>query len=264
MSNKIEVSQKAALGSGNTQIAVQNNYTGLSPQEAAQLAMDLFWENFPKLQQAAAEIAKARAEELCEGMMDKLAKNNYTDFSVFSEPDMQYVLYKAQKNYARTGTKDMLDALTTLIFKRMSCNDDFALKVVIDEAISIAPFLSQQHLDYLSLLFICKRVKFSGLKDIAEFDDFSKRISSAFAQASDSCVSFLNSLGCLELDINDIYQSFASSYGLDENEVKAVCPKILDVCNGDYAPSLIGIILAIVNAEAKTEFRFNPHIWIHG
>ena len=57
------IDQRATMGSNVTQIAVQNN--GMQPQEACQLAINLFMDNFPKLQQIAADTARERADEFC-------------------------------------------------------------------------------------------------------------------------------------------------------------------------------------------------------
>ena len=42
----------------------------------------------------AKKIAKERAEELCKDIVDKLEKQGKTNFSEFSDPDIQYILNK--------------------------------------------------------------------------------------------------------------------------------------------------------------------------
>lgn len=63
MSDIIEVTQKSAPASNSTQIGVQ--YVGMTPEQAARQTIDLFMDNFPKLQALAKEIAEQRATELC-------------------------------------------------------------------------------------------------------------------------------------------------------------------------------------------------------
>ena len=65
MSDETKIIQKAALGSDTTQIGEQNNYYGMTAEEASNLAIKLFMDNFPRLQEEAKKIAKERAEELC-------------------------------------------------------------------------------------------------------------------------------------------------------------------------------------------------------
>lgn len=72
MSDETKIIQKAALGSDTTQIGEQNNYYGMTAEEASNLAIKLFMDNFPRLQEEAKKIAKERAEELCKNIVDKL------------------------------------------------------------------------------------------------------------------------------------------------------------------------------------------------
>ena len=47
MSDETKIIQKAALGSDTTQIGEQNNYYGMTAEEASNLAIKLFMDNFP-------------------------------------------------------------------------------------------------------------------------------------------------------------------------------------------------------------------------
>lgn len=263
MSNGMEISQKAAIGSNTTQIAVQNNYSGITAQEASQVAIDLFMSNFPKLQQTAAEIAQKRVEEVTEQIIKQLLDDKVTDFSPFSDPDVQYTLYGAQKNYARFGTKEMLSILSSLVSKRIRYDNDFQLKVVIDKAVSIANYISPQQLDYLSLSFICKKVFFDNIHTIDDLSKHLQYVCSMFSGADKQAVSFLNNMGCLELQLMNVHENYAKLYNFDLEETKKVCPDLLKQIHSDYGVSYVGIILAITNAESKTTYKFNPNIWIH-
>jgi len=65
MCEEINVTQKAALGSETTQIAIQNNYNGLSAQDAAQMAFKMFRDYYPQLQkEALEEVERLVAEKL--------------------------------------------------------------------------------------------------------------------------------------------------------------------------------------------------------
>lgn len=263
MNGGLEISQKAAIGSDTTQIAIQNNYSGITAQEASQIAIDLFMSNFPKLQQTAAEVAQKRIEEITEQIIKRLLDDKVTDFSPFSDPDVQYTLYEAQKNYARFGTNEMLSTLSSLMSQRIQYNSDFQLKVIIDKAISIINYLSPQQLDYLSLTFICKSCCFKNIITIDVLKQHLQYICSMFSMANIQAIPFLNNMGCLELKIDDIYELYSKQCNFDLDETKKVCPDLLKQIHGDYGVSYVGTILAITNAELKTTLRFNPTIWIH-
>lgn len=261
----IDISQRAAVGSETTQIGIQNNYSGMTAQEASQLAMDLFISNFPKLQQVAAEVAQKRVDELTEQIVQQLSYNKVTDFSPFADPDVQYTLFKAQTNYARFGTKAMLKTLTSLISRRIECDNDFQLKVVIDKAISIANYISPQQLDYLSLSFICKDVIFQELHTIEDLQQHLLYICDTFSMANISSVPYLTNMGCLEFKIIAVefdYESHAREYHFEPDQVKKIYPEFLKQIHTDYRVSYVGTILAITNAEAKSKYKFDPKVWI--
>ena len=65
MSEEIEVTQRSAVGSQTTQIAVQNNHTGLSAVDAMQMAITMFREYYPQLkQEALQDVEQMVAEKL--------------------------------------------------------------------------------------------------------------------------------------------------------------------------------------------------------
>ena len=264
MSDNITVEQKAATRSNTTQIANQNNYYGLTPKEACDMALQLFYENFPKLEKIAREIVEKRMDELMKEIAQKVEDKKIVDMSPFGDPDVQYVMYEAQKNYARFGTKEMLSHISELIVSRIQHNHGkICLKVAIDKAIELVPMLTESQLDILSLLFFTCKVKLNTIKDIHQLKEHLEEITLAFAKAELSSMSYLNMLGCLELRLHDPVEIYATSYNFREKDVETICPEIIKKTRGDYTTSHIGTILAIVNAESKTPYNFNPEIWIH-
>ena len=165
MSDETKIIQKAALGSDTTQIGEQNNYYGMTAEEASNLAIKLFMDNFPRLQEEAKKIAKERAEELCKNIVDKLKKQGKTNFSEFSDPDIQYILNKSHQEYARFGTQTLHDLLSDLIVNRINYDNDYYMKILLDEAVEIVKSLSEVHLNYLSLIFLCKEIRMNSKKN---------------------------------------------------------------------------------------------------
>lgn len=263
MNESINVEQKAAFGSETTQIVTQNNYYGLTPQQACEMAIGLFYDNFPKLQEKANELVEKRVTELMDEIAIELCKRNIADMSPLADPDVQYTVYEAQKNYARFATNESLSALSSLVAERIKQNDSgICLKVAIDKAISIVGMLSPAQMDYLSLLFIATKVKFSDIKTIADFQTRFEYLAGVFSNARNSNWAHLNMLGCLQLDLPNVCNISASRYGLTISEIQRVCPKLVRDLSGDSSASPVGVVIAIANAEKKTSFRFNPQIWI--
>lgn len=256
------IEQNATMASNVSQIAVQN--IGMQPQEACQLALNLFMDNFPRLQKIAVDTARERADEFCRTTIKKLQYANVKDYSAFTDPDVQYVLYDAQKNYARFGTQQMLETLTDLVANRVTNNDDFVLKVTIDKAISVASMVTPQQLDFLSLLFLCTRVSHSHIQNLTQLESHLNSLCRIFpTKMQDASIFYLNMLGCLQLCLPKPIKVLSRTYNLPEQEVERICPELVKSLETDYGISNVGIMLAITNAEQKTSFTFDPHIWIH-
>lgn len=264
MPDTIEINQKAAPASSSTQIGVQ--YVGMTPVQAAQQTIDLFMENFPKLQALAQETAERRATEFCDEVMKRLEEKQVRDFSPFSDPDVQFVTYEAQKNYARFGNKETMDVLADLIIQRIQNDDKSHFKTIVDNAIPVACQLSSHHLNCLSALFILTRVKFPGIRTIEDIRRLFDYISRAFDLKNikyKNEISFLSFMRCIQIELPDVAKIYSQLYNLPKQEIESIMPDCIKIFNTDYGISDVGIILAIVNAEQKSHYRFDPHIWIH-
>ncbi len=242
MSEDIQIIQKSGVASETTQIGEQNNYYGLSPVEASQLTLQLFQDNFPKLQKEAADVAMKRAEELCNEVINRLIVKGKTDFTEFSDPDMQFILNKSQQEYARFGTQDLLALLSDLLTNRIEYNNDQYMKILLDQAVETAKSLTPAHLNYLSLIFICKQVKFSDINSIETLDARLKYICANFPvpQNIETCCSFLHMKNLLILNLGTPEERLSSSYGIKKDIIKPILPPAINAIPADYALSPLG------------------------
>lgn len=266
MPNNVEISQRALPGASGTYIGVQNNYQGLTSAEASKIAIDLFMDNFPKLQAIAADTAKQRAEELVQDTLRRLEEQHICDYTPFTDPDVQFVLWEAQRDYARFGKKETLDILSSCIAERIKADKNEYLKVITDQAIQIINYLSPQHFDYLSALFILTKVKVSGINSLEDLLLHFAYINNVFQVDrinASQIFSLLNSLGCLQLSLPDIGKISSIVYNLPINQIQQIKPDYINQMTTDYGISDIGIIIAIINAELKTKWRFDPANWLH-
>lgn len=263
MSDKIEVLQKAAPVSNSTQIGVQ--YVGMSPEQAAKQTIDLFMDNFPKLQAIAKEIAFQRATELFNEVLSKLKIAHVNDFSPFSQPDIQYVMFEAQKNYARFGEKDKLDILSDLIVKRIQSDDKDHFKRIVDNAIIIVCELTSMQLDCLSVLFLLTKCCFREIITIKDLKEFLNNISDVFNIEKMNYrreVSYLNFKGCLQVAIPIIPKILSENYNFSQIEVEINLSDGIKQFTSDYGLSEIGVLLGLINARNKACYDLDPHIWI--
>lgn len=262
MSDEMVIEQKQSLRSTGTQIGQQNVYNGMTPEEASKLAIDLFMDNFPKLQQKAMNKVEERVSEFCNTVMKKLVEENVNNFSAFTEPDVQYMLYEAQNNYVRFGTEELLGNLSNLITQRIKYDSDEYLRIIIDKAISVVPYLSKNQIDALSLIFLTKNVKIGFITDISGAKEFLLLIDKVFKPCGIDGLSLLNTLGCLELNLGYTYDKFAETHSLDKTQIKEICPHSIMSLSSDYGTSHIGRMIAIMNMRGRIPWYFDLKTFI--
>jgi len=265
MPDNITITQKAAVGSDTTQIGTQNNtYYGLTPAEASQMAVDLFMNNFPKLQEAAMKTVWERVDEIIKEIVSQIEAKYAGNYSAFSKPDMQYILVEAEKGYARKGTPELCSILSSLIADRTACPENSYLEMVLDKAIEIAPSLLSHHLDYLTLIFLYKSVRFG---DISTLDDLKNRyceIHATFhAPSTLNAISYFNMLGLLTISLGTGDEILSQTYGFNRQEVTKILPSEYTMIPADYKLTPVGIVLAIFNAHSKWNQKFNLTTWIN-
>ena len=287
MKDEIKINQEQTKGNEGTQIGVQTNidnldksidvttvydndftvnnnsvtYIGMSPQEATELAFKLFFENFPKLQEEAVKIVEERVKKFLENLIVNIDKNK---LDAFKDPGVQYSLFDAQKQYVKYGNESMLDILVRIVSERINHFDEnLAFNVVLDKAIEIAELLSQEHLDYLSGLFLTTKVVFNNINNIDQLKSHLDYIDSVFPNFNLRGFSYLSVLGCLQLSLHDVVKVYANRYNLNKDDVDKICSSNIKKLTGDFSTSQVGSLLAIINLEKKTEFKFNLRMWIN-
>lgn len=120
--------QEGGDHSTNLQSKTVTIYQGISYAEAKEIALDVFKANFIQLKQEAAEIAKTRAEEITDVFLEKLNSRNPDAIRNFNEPALQDALFTAQKEYAKTGDKDLGDLLVDILVDRAGAQNETCCK----------------------------------------------------------------------------------------------------------------------------------------
>lgn len=151
--------QTAAEGA----VAVQadgNVQIGVSSGEARQIALDVYDANFPRLVEQAAQLARARAEELTDKFLVRMEELNPGGLMQASQPDFQYALLNAQKKHACAGSANLADLLVDLLVERTKVPHRDLLQIVLDEALTTVPKLTEQQLAVLGVAFLYGRTTF--------------------------------------------------------------------------------------------------------
>lgn len=262
MDELVKIEQKTGKNSSGINVGVQNVYNGISLEQAVEITNKLFIDNFPKLQEEAMIVANKRMDELEAKLFKKLSENPNINYSVFADPDMQYVLFEAEKTYARVGNRESLDGLCSLIETRIENNEDDYLKLIIDSAIQITPKLSSEQINYLTIMFLLKRAQFNGINTISDLSNTLKRLESLYGPVSAKGVSLLNNLGCFDFCLGSVEDILSKKYSLDKEQIVAVMPDDFNSVSGDYFTSDIGTVIAISNINVKENNNLKPKDFI--
>lgn len=143
---------------------------GISSSDVKRIAFDVFEVNFLKLANEAAEIAQKRVEQFIDRLLVILSEQAPGSLEAFNDPDMQYSLFIAQKEYARTGNEDQAEMLVNLLVDRAKEIDRTLKQIVLNEAITVAPKLTVNQYDILSVIFLVRNINLPE-PDLAQLID---------------------------------------------------------------------------------------------
>lgn len=144
--------QSSGDNSNNVQ-AGGNVVIGISASEAHQIALNVFKANFYEFSQEAAQKALQKAEEITDKFIEEFYRKIPHLEHKLQEPAVQSSIFAAQKEYAKAGDFDMKEQLTELLIQRVNSDERSLKQIVLDEAISLLPKLTKDHIDVLSLIF---------------------------------------------------------------------------------------------------------------
>lgn len=164
-------------GDASVNLQAQGDITiGLTYDQTRQVAMDVFEANFLRLRDEAAELVRERAESLLRSFLQEAARQGLPTIPEGRNPDFQYVLFSAQRDYARSSDEDLGKLLVQLLVDRAKVQDRDLAQIVLNESLGVAPMLTPGQLDWLSLIFLLKYQSFGGVKDrtglYAAFDTY--------------------------------------------------------------------------------------------
>ena len=148
-------------------------YNGLSYEDVKAICIEVFEQNFYELSTVAKEIATQRVEELINEFLHKLMSKNPEGLNQTTDPDFQYDLFIAQRDYARRGDPILSDMLVRLLIERTKETERPLLQIVLNESIAVVSKLTKEELDTLTALFVIehhsKNCKFDNISDFVTY-----------------------------------------------------------------------------------------------
>lgn len=226
-------SQKTGDSSVNIQAENININRGLTYDDVKSISKDVFHENFYNLSNVAAETATERAEELTNRFLETLKERNPEALQNAENPDLQYAIFTAQKEYARTGDQELGEILVDILVDRFKEPDRNILQIVLNESLQITPKLTKDQLSTLSIIFSLKYTKHRKIEDLSSLNHYIDYRISPFVDdltIKNSCYQHLEYTGCGSISIGQtkIGTIFRNNYqglfskGFAESETETI------------------------------------------
>lgn len=206
MINDKNLKQEGGESSTNLQGQTVNVYNGLTYKDAKEIALDVFNSNFIMLKSEAAQIATERAEEITEKIIKELNDKSPESLEEFKNPAMQDALFHTQKEYAKSGDENLGDLLVDILVDRAKTQERNMLQLVLDESLIIAPKLTVEHFDLLTLSFLLTRTVSQRIVDIDSFKEYLKNQILLFSDSirnERTTFNHLEYLGCGHIRMGD-------------------------------------------------------------
>lgn len=235
--------QEQKAGDKSTNLQAQNITVnqGISYQDAKEIATDVFKNNFLHLSQKALMTAEERAQELIENFLERINLEKPNAINSVESPSMQHALFSAQKEYAKTGDKDLSEILVDLLVERSDKEERTLLQIVLDESIEVASKLTQPQFDVLTLVFILKYSMNHNLGNLEKFDNYIRTYIVPFCNnltQENSCYQHLEYANCSSTLLgSNLGEILTNNYvGLFQ---KGSPKEELDNLFGDYSGDLV-------------------------
>ncbi|NSX07096.1 hypothetical protein HTX81_00705 [Pseudomonas lini] len=165
--------QSQDVGAGALGIQAGGNVIiGISASEARAIALDVAKATFYELTGVARDIMSARVEEITDKVISRLEKEFPEGLRKAVDPDFQHALFTVQKNYGRTGDKDLGDLLVDLLVDRSKQEVRDLMQIVLNESLEVAPKLTPSQLSILSVVFFFVYTRMHGIARDEEFFGF--------------------------------------------------------------------------------------------
>ena len=283
----VEISnQKSGDNSTNLQaggaITVNNNAVALYSIEevSKQLLGSVFGELPDETKSQITQNQKSYFQALTENLQ-KIVKDSSDLKKVIDSPDFQYISKKASISASRSSSIDLHKNLSSLIVQRVNFDNEDLKRIVYNEAITTIEKLTTEQLKILTLCFLLKRTKLSGLTNLEQFKQYLEQRVKPFIDFKRTTAEFehLAYAGCASISIasHDIVRLFKGNYpdifkDTDDNPEELLAgndtaTKLISAWKETQIQNMnltsVGIVIASTFYEQTTGDRMNIDIWIN-
>lgn len=245
-------------GRNSTNIQVAGNLTiGVSIENAKQIALNVFKDNFLELSEKAASTALTRAEEIVNEFILTLYEENQLVIDKLQEPAIQYSLFNVQREYAKTGDIGLKEQELKLLIERIGSEERSLKQIVLDEAIETLPKLSQEQLNFICYIFIVDNLttkllqkEYDGQEKI-DTNDFLNKLSKFCDFSSKNLrqhmIGHLQYLGCI--------REFVDSGKYFDSPINSIKHLVEKHCGHEVTDENIVSVLKSINTNFAKYYR---------
>ena len=259
------------------EVTIINN-SGLSYSDVKDIAMSVFKSNFYDLGENVEKIVQDRAEKILDDYLESLNSKNPEYIKNTEDPDIRYVIYEAQKNYARRGEQISKKLLVETLVNRTIIKGNPIKELVLNEALDVIPKITDKQITILTLKLLSRYFNYIDYHSTYEFS----RINSILREgliindSSYSAFQHLEYVSCLNLSIGSCNYAKLIQYKFPQiqNEEQSISvinnDKELSImsdmwdnsklCNSSLTS--VGIAIAVANIKAKIGIDYDLGIWI--
>lgn len=213
---------------------------GATPSQMAEIigAISAQIANFTSI---AHNIAEDRCNRLKEEIIQKLSEeNSERKQNSFKDPDFQFILGKAFGGFARNGEEELKDQLINLLMARSERQSRDRMSLIINQAIELAPLLTDEDKSILVCLFVVKNVVVTSQSISAIYARYQNFLEKFTRNLSEKITSFeyLESIGCITInrvaDHFPLAENFFSQYGKLFSQ-----GHVTNILSGQYNPNAV-------------------------
>jgi len=157
--------EKQSQRVGDESLAVQAgtiNVTGISEERAHIIAQEVVQKEICRFTETAAEIARARVDQLRTEIIDRIKEVRIENLSAFEDPDVQMLLLESQAEYARSGEEHHFRVLADLIAMRCTNSVSGLEKSAIRSAVETVGRLPGSCIAAVTICWLMTDVKYTG------------------------------------------------------------------------------------------------------
>jgi hypothetical protein len=159
-----------ALQAGRDIIVHQTN-NGLSVADVRELVAVFVRDHLPMLRQVAQQEAQENAKIFVEKFLGEIVRTERTAvLEELQRPAAQAVFVEATIGAAKRGTEMDLDLLVKALIERLDAPADSVLRYVSEDAATVLPKLSGNHIAFLGFCLLLLNLQFTAVKEIAQLE----------------------------------------------------------------------------------------------